>query len=200
MVPLAVIAITDLAIGVSPINLFTWSAWLVSGLAFLGVRRMARRKLIMGATLVALTSNAWFFLWTNLGVWLLGRGVYCASGWSGLVSTYVGGLPFFRNMAEGTLVLVPSAVLLTVIIERRFATNRIGLDMLASPWRVAIGRLGASVGGPIGDVTVGIGSFATPTVARGFRQTRNTRQGRVLAADDGLVRLDGGWRSIAEVG
>jgi transposase InsO family protein len=56
---------------------------------------------------------------------------------------------------------------------------------LVSPWRVAIGRLGASVGGPIRDVTVGIGSFVTPTVALCYyRRTWATKARAKIAVGD----------------
>lgn len=105
--PLAVIAVTDVLIGNSMIFLFTWSAWLVTAAFALGVRRFSGKRMVLVGTGLGAVASTWFFLWTNGGVWLMGDGTMYARSWEGLVQCYVAGIPFYRNMLVGNLVLVP---------------------------------------------------------------------------------------------
>ena len=105
--PLAVIAVTDVLIGNSMIFLFTWSAWLVTAGFALGLRRFSGRRMVLLGTGMGTIASTWFFLWTNGGVWLMGDGTMYARSWEGLVQCYVAGIPFYRNMLVGNLVLVP---------------------------------------------------------------------------------------------
>lgn len=52
--------------------------------------------------------SVFFFLFTNFGVWLLNDGTMYAKTWAGLVECYVMGLPFYRTMLLGNMVLVPA--------------------------------------------------------------------------------------------
>lgn len=117
--PLVVVALSDVLLGNSSVLVFTWTAWAVVGLGALLTRRAGggwRRYAAalgfgVGGTLV-------FFLWTNAGVWWLGRGAWYPAGLDGLVASYVAGLPFLRTMLLGNLVLVPLAAAVVTLVER----------------------------------------------------------------------------------
>jgi hypothetical protein len=101
MVPLAIMAVSDILIGNSNILLFTWTAFALIGLAGLALRRFGGSpvKLMLGSLGMAVAGSLFFFAFTNFGVWLLGDGTMYAKNWSGLVSCYVMGLPFYRTKA-----------------------------------------------------------------------------------------------------
>lgn len=109
MVPLAIMAVSDAVIGNTMIALVTWSAFGLIGGAGLALRRLRKRPgaLVLTATGLGLAGSVFFFLYTNFGVWLLDDGAMYAKTWQGLVHCYAMGLPFYRTMVLGNLVLVP---------------------------------------------------------------------------------------------
>jgi len=106
-VPLAIIAVTDIAIGNSSILLFTWSAWAAIGVFGWLRRRHAGATFRFTCELTALGvgSSVFFYLWTNFGVWLLFD--FYPATFSGLIASYVAGLPFLKYQVLGNLVIVP---------------------------------------------------------------------------------------------
>lgn len=109
-VPLGAMAISDIVIGNSNILFFTWSAFALIGLAGLVLRRFSTSlPKLLGAGLVGgVGASLFFFAFTNFGVWLLG-GLYTPT-FAGLMQSYEMGLPFYRTMLAGNLVLVPLAL------------------------------------------------------------------------------------------
>jgi hypothetical protein len=109
IVPIAIMAVSDAVIGNTMIALFTWSAFGLIGGAGLALRRLRRRPgaLVLTATGFGLAGSVFFFLYTNFGVWLLDDGAMYAKTWQGLMQCYAMGLPFYRTMLLGNLVLVP---------------------------------------------------------------------------------------------
>lgn len=110
VVPLAIMAISDILIGNSMILLFTWSAFALIGLAGLVLRRLSGSpaKLMLASLGAAIGGSVFFFLYTNFGVWLLGDGTLYAKTWAGLMQCYAMGIPFYRTMLIGNMVLVPA--------------------------------------------------------------------------------------------
>ena len=110
VVPLMIMAISDIIIGNSMILVFTWSAFALIGLAGLALRRLSGSpaKLMLASVGAAVGGSVFFFLYTNFGVWLLGDGTMYAKTWAGLMQCYTMGLPFYRTMLLGNLVLVPA--------------------------------------------------------------------------------------------
>lgn len=117
-VPLIITVGSDVFMGNTAIALFTWSAWLVIGVAAVASRRLATRHRFWTALGFGVGSSVWFFLWTNAGVWFFARGVYYPAGLDGLMASYVAGLPFFRTMLLGNLVLVPAYAGGVWLVER----------------------------------------------------------------------------------
>ena len=97
--PLAIIALTDMALGWHATIPFTWSAFAATGLLGWWVRRRPAPGRILGA---ALAGSVFFFAFTNFGVWLVG-GLYPPTP-AGLWECYLAGLPFFRGTLAGDLV------------------------------------------------------------------------------------------------
>ncbi|MBL0886563.1 DUF6580 family putative transport protein [Myceligenerans indicum] len=118
LVPFAAAAVSDALLGNTSILVFTWTAWAVIGAGALLVRRSAGWRRLGAAFGLGVGGSIWFFLWTNFGVWLQARGTFYAPGLDGLLASYVAGLPFFRTMLLGNLVLVPLAAAAAALVER----------------------------------------------------------------------------------
>ena len=123
VVPLAVTVVSDVVLGNTTIALFTWSAWLVVGLGSLVARNSDGWKRVGAGAAFGVAGSLWFFVWTNLGVWLQGRGTWYAAGADGLVASYAAGLPFLRTMLLGNLVLVPLVAAGTLLVDRLEASH-----------------------------------------------------------------------------
>ena len=132
LAPLVAAIVSDLFLGNDLSAWFTWSAWAIIGLASLltGRRRGAARWWAAGA--FGLGGTLFFFLYTNLGFWLL-YPTYYAPGAAGLLASYVAGLPFLWPQLIGNLVLVPlvGAGLATVV--ERAERGRDGRTEVVAP-------------------------------------------------------------------
>jgi hypothetical protein len=136
-VPLLLVAVSDKLIGSTGILVFTWSAWAVTILASALLGRLrGRGPVVLGSTVFGVGSSTWFFLWTNFGVWVLGAGVFYPATWAGLVACYTAGVPFYRTMLLGNLVLVPLTAVAAVAVRERSRAPGHGAVPL-SPSRIA---------------------------------------------------------------
>lgn len=118
IVPLSIIAITDVFIGNGPVLFFTWSAFAAIGVLgwIFGKMDIKSNKLkVIGLTGVGIVSSVFFFLYTNFGWWLM-TNMYPHT-LDGLIQAYIMGLPFFKNNLIGNLIFMPmlSFVALAVI-------------------------------------------------------------------------------------
>lgn len=119
IVPLAVVAVTDIFIGNTSILLYTWSAWAVTGL-FGAVVKKRQKKSVRHAfelTGMGVLANFFFYLWTNFGVWHIG-GLYPHT-LDGLVLSYIAGLPFLRLQLLSTLAIVPIVSMVALALWNR---------------------------------------------------------------------------------
>jgi hypothetical protein len=108
VVPLAVMVITDKLIGNTNIFIFTWSAFGLIGLLSVSMKKYEKNIKTVGVSAIAaVLSSFFFFFYTNFGVWLMGDGIFYPKTWSGLMQCYVMGIPFYRNMLLGNLIIVP---------------------------------------------------------------------------------------------
>ena len=123
VVPLSIMAISDILIGNSMILLFTWSAFAIIGLIGVAIGRLkaSPTKLMLASLGAAIGGSIFFFLFTNFGVWLLGDGSSYTKNWSGLMQCYYMGLPFYRTMLAGNLVFVPAYMGLGLLVTRALA-------------------------------------------------------------------------------
>lgn len=107
LVPFLIMVVTDTLIGNTNIFIFTWSAFLIIGLAGLVLRHLKGIKLVGGATAMGVVSSLFFFVYTNFGVWLLDSwGMYTRT-LTGLIQCYIMGLPFLKLNLLGNLFFVP---------------------------------------------------------------------------------------------
>lgn len=96
-VPLALMAVSDLILGLHPTMPFTWgSVLLISGIG-LWLRQHKRVVTVLGTSLF---SAILFFVVTNFGSWLAMYSLTMA----GLQQCYVAAIPFFRNTWVSALV------------------------------------------------------------------------------------------------
>lgn len=104
----AIVATTDRIIGNSNIFIFTWSGFLIPALTvgtfFKGKKLTGIKKYLLG-TGAGISSNIFFFLWTNFGVWLIGT--MHPKTISGLILSYVYGLPFLKPQLISSLIFIP---------------------------------------------------------------------------------------------
>lgn len=107
LVPFLIMVITDTLIGNTNIFIFTWSAFVIIGLAGLVLRRLRGLKLVGGATAMGMTSSLFFFLYTNFGVWFLDSWGMYPHNLQGLIQAYIMGLPFLKLNLLGNLFFVP---------------------------------------------------------------------------------------------
>ena len=121
-VPLVIMAVSDLVIGNTLIYIFTWSAYLLIGFIgffFLRGKENTVNKIIK-ATFMGIISSIIFFLWTNFGVWVLDSFSMYPDSLSGLMDSYIMGIPFFKANLLGNLFFVPVSFL---IFPRLFSFN-----------------------------------------------------------------------------
>ncbi|OGY83699.1 MAG: hypothetical protein A3F54_04930 [Candidatus Kerfeldbacteria bacterium RIFCSPHIGHO2_12_FULL_48_17] len=122
IVPLAVVAVSDVVIGNESILLYTWSAWLLVGLfgwvlrRFTGLAQARHWLFALGMGGSGIVGTVFFYLWTNFGVWQLYD--YYAPTWQGLMASYVAGLPFLLYQLAGNIVIVPVISLAFVLMWR----------------------------------------------------------------------------------
>ncbi len=96
VLPLVIVAASDIALGWHSTIPFTWGAFAATGMLAWWVRSHPSTTRIAGGSLAG---SALFFLVTNFGVWLT-QELYPHT-MQGLWQCYIAGLPFFRNALLG---------------------------------------------------------------------------------------------------
>lgn len=140
VVPLVAAVTSDLFLGVSDVQVFTWSAWLVTGYVGHHLARSGRVGLTASIGFATFSSFS-FYLWTNAGVWVLGRGHFYSPGLGGLVDSWVAGIPFLRNALVANLVVVPVVAHLARQVDRQRAATSLAIPELARATQAAGARL-----------------------------------------------------------
>ena len=109
IVPLVIMAVSDFIIGNTLIFLFTWSAYLLTGLLgfFFLTKKSGIINHVLKATGTGVISSIIFYLWTNFGVWALDSFGMYPDDLSGLIQSYIMGIPFFKANLYGNLIFVP---------------------------------------------------------------------------------------------
>lgn len=103
---IGVIAGSDMIIGNSRIFLFTWSGFMLPILA-INIFKNLKTNRILSATLAGISSNLFFFFWTNFGVWALDSWGMYPNTVLGLLHSYINGIPFLKYQLTSTLFFVP---------------------------------------------------------------------------------------------
>ena len=117
IVPLAIVAASDLLLGWHSTVPFTWGAFAATGLLGWWLRSRPNPARIAGGSLAGSTL---FFIVTNFGVWAT-QMLYPKTA-AGLWECYVAALPFFRNSLVGDL---------------GYTAALFGMYALAGSWRLA---------------------------------------------------------------
>lgn len=110
----AIMLLTDLVIGNTNIFLFTWTGFLIPAIFSYSLITFLRLKLrlkLIPLTLTGISTNLFFYFWTNFGVWLLSN-MYPKTT-TGLLTSYINALPFLRYQLISTLIFVPLGFVLT---------------------------------------------------------------------------------------
>lgn len=123
-----VMVLSDTILGNTNIFLFTWSGFLIPAVVASGVfgrrKNPGGAKRVVLATGVGVGATLFFYSWTNFGVWLLDSWGMYSRDFSGLLLSYINGLPFLRMQMASTLLFVPVGF---VVVEflRMFVGSRI---------------------------------------------------------------------------
>ncbi len=98
LIPVVIMLLSDFFIGFHGTLPFVYGSFLlITGLGFLLRRRFSWGKLIG----ISLIGSVLFFLITNFGVWAVYD--FYPKNISGLMTSYIAGIPFFRNSLLGDL-------------------------------------------------------------------------------------------------
>ena len=137
IVPVSIMAISDLTLGNTNIFLFTWSAYLIIGLTGHQLLKDQRSKIkdqkhrlniknnkIFKAMGIGIGASVWFFLWTNFGVWLLDSWGMYPKTLSGLIDAYVMGFPFLKYNLIGNLILIPVSFASVEMLSQKLKVKR----------------------------------------------------------------------------
>lgn len=107
---IAILFSTDLILGNTNIFLFTWSGFIIPALFAADLFKIHKGSgitNIAGGTVLGIGSTLFFYFWTNLGVWALDSWGMYANNLSGLLASYVNGLPFLKMQMISSLMFVP---------------------------------------------------------------------------------------------
>jgi len=119
-----IIAVSDRIIGNSKILLFTWSGFIIPAVFLpklfenwkLKIGNSRWKIVLLSGT--GVLSNIFFYIYTNLGVWLLDSWRMYEKDLSGLLKCYINGLPFLRNEVISSLIFIPLGFLVISVAER----------------------------------------------------------------------------------
>lgn len=117
-VALLSLMISDFFLGNSFIMIFTWSGF--AAIAW-GGRWLKGKNGLFGAG-YGLLGALFFYFYTNFGVWLIGN--WYPHTFSGLIQSYVMGLPFLRLHAVGSMVFLGSTISLINLFNLRIWVSR----------------------------------------------------------------------------
>ena len=126
LVPMVIMVASDLFLGLQAISFFTWTGFLVMGGLPQELRRLSGNPWVLGLGSGVL--GVWlFFLWTNLGVWLLDPFGMYPDSLAGLASSYVNALPFLRNQLLSAVLFTGLGVFgVEMIFPKVFARRKFG--------------------------------------------------------------------------
>ena len=129
LLTLGIVAISDLLIGNTNIFLFTWSGFLLPILLISLISKLKQNKIILG-TFAGISSNLFFFIWTNFGVWALDSWGMYPNTLSGLTMSYLNGLPFLKYQLTSTLFFVPLGfVIYRICFNKQLQSKKNNIDL-----------------------------------------------------------------------
>lgn len=122
LIPLSIMFFSDLYFGNTFIYLFTWSAFVLIGISGNIFKRDSKHYLLK-ITGSGVLSVLFFYLWTNLGWWLI-SGMYPMS-FSGLIQCYIAALAFLKNQLISVILFVLGFnVIFSFLIDKVFSSSQ----------------------------------------------------------------------------
>jgi hypothetical protein len=107
IVPFAIMVLSDTLLGNSSIFVFTWSAYVFVALFnIFFLNRFGKKNIIVTQIGISTLTSFFFFLWTNFGVWAIDSFHMYPHTFSGLIQSYLMGLPFLRLNLVGNIFFV----------------------------------------------------------------------------------------------
>ena len=112
-----ILLISDSIIGNTNIFVFTWTGFLIPALFASDVfKKIKLNKYLLGTGL-GISSNIFFYLWTNFGVWALDSWGMYPNTIQGLLQSYINGIPFLKYQLVSTLLLLPATFVIFETIK-----------------------------------------------------------------------------------
>ena len=121
IIPLAAMFMSDIFLGFHATMPYVYGSFILAGVIGLWLKNHKSTKNIICSSLI---SSILFFLITNFGVWV---GGWYPRTFSGLMESYVMGIPFFKNTVIGDLVYTGvffSAYELVQLLITRYSLNK----------------------------------------------------------------------------
>ncbi len=124
-IPLAIMAISDLVIGLHDVFMYTWGSFLIIGLMGMWMRDKRSSTLAIGGSVLA---SVVFFVITNFGVWL----TWYPRTLDGFLNCYIMAVPFFGNALIGNAVFMFVLYWTYEFARRPIANTRFSKVLLAN--------------------------------------------------------------------
>lgn len=115
-----ILLISDVIIGNTNIFIFTWSGFLIPVLFASDIFKKIKLNKILLGTGLGISSNIFFYLWTNFGVWLLDSWGMYPNTMQGLMQSYINGLPFLKYQIVSTLFILPVTFIIFEVAKKIF--------------------------------------------------------------------------------
>ncbi len=131
LVSISTMAVSDAIIGNTSILVFTWGSFGLIALGSVILRKLNNKPKtqVLASAGFVIASSTLFFVVTNFGVWLQG---WYAPTWAGLMNCYQMGIPFYRTMLIGNIVIVPAAVGVWQLVRLRHVAKSSVVNSLVS--------------------------------------------------------------------
>jgi hypothetical protein len=119
-----ILLISDSIIGNTNIFIFTWTGFLIPAFFASNIFKKLKLNKILLGTGLGISSNIFFYLWTNFGVWLLDSWGMYPKTIQGLLLSYFNGLPFLKYQLASTLLLLPLTLIVVEVAKKIVALPR----------------------------------------------------------------------------
>ena len=119
-----ILLISDFILGNTNIFIFTWSGFLIPALFASNLLKKIKLNKILLGTGLGISSNIFFYLWTNFGVWAFDSWGMYPNSIQGLLQSYINGLPFLKYQIISTLLILPVTFVVFEIVKKILALPR----------------------------------------------------------------------------
>lgn len=113
-----ILLVSDSIIGNTNIFIFSWTGFLIPAFFASNIFKKIKLNKILLGTGLGISSNIFFYLWTNFGVWLLDSWGMYPKTIQGLLLSYINGIPFLKYQVSSTLLLLPISFVVFEIVKK----------------------------------------------------------------------------------